>query len=254
MSNVKIRPQESQGSLFPILLIILGLLEPVFGFVLFFLFFDFFALYRSLFDLKYVFLVLIFGSAIQIIYGIIMIVWEPKKIALLKKQKRIGSLLLAFSLFMMIMIPCVALSARAIALRLNSQPSYRYYHQLPDIYSGRFTIQYPLNWESKSSMFENGGSYSAVSLEGKEGMVETIWGQGAGKFKFPCLKEYEKIKFGNKKLEACITGRNIDSESWEFVGFRHNNYDYFVKVQVKPPFEINKPFVFKILETFKFTN
>lgn len=168
-----VKSQKMRKSFTPILLIIFGFLEPIsISFVLFFLLWYFVLLYRSLYELRYVFLVLILGSALaQIVYGIVMIILQNKRETLSKIHKTIGFILLIFGLITLISIPCMILSTQAVMSNLKSQVLFEPYNSLQDIYTGKFTIQYPLSWKSEPSTFGNWGSYSNVTVKGKEGEI-----------------------------------------------------------------------------------
>lgn len=201
----------------------------------------------------------------QIIYGLFIAILLLFKKRLSKLKLRIGYALFFVGIIMAISIVGIILYASKMT-KLPSKTSNGY--KLPDIYSGRFTIEYPLDWNFDSYAFDGGGRHwSKISVKGEEGEIGILWENiKLAKFKSLCTGEHKLIKIKQQEFNACITpessynrfesGRFVTYkfEAWEFVIVKPNKYKYSIQVLVKSPYELNRPFVFKILETFQFTD
>jgi len=113
----------------------------------------------------------------------------------------------------------------------------------------KFSLRYPPNWISESVPVQTKEDYKQVTLKGKEGYLDLLWGSGFGG---ACPQEYEDISIKNATLKVCHGVDADGSESWGgfskdlgYTGFTANAKAY-------PPHETNREVILKIISSMEF--
>jgi hypothetical protein len=113
---------------------------------------------------------------------------------------------------------------------------------------GKFMLEYPPEWELSTT--EGNEKINLMYLIGKEGSIQTHYGEGFGG---TCILGSEKINYGRMTFDSCNSVDKDGLKQWVLT-FEKDGYKLGMYVAANKPYEENQKTVLRILSTARFVN
>lgn len=112
-----------------------------------------------------------------------------------------------------------------------------------------FSIQYPANWQQQDLPDENDGQRHHIALQGPEGGIELIWGEGLGG---ACPEGYQPMTVAQGDWPACHSQREDGTDLWSLAGQPIGDTNFTGLVYTNDTTAQSREVVLQVLSTLSF--